>query len=161
SHGYDLAVLELVHVGEVVQVPEDEVEVVDLAGAPQVGRAVTPHPRIGRRIAPALDQLGGGPVLRGIPRVEQPPGDLGTAHLIFFAELPTARGPQHRDAAVPAGQPTAELSAVTEAPEIRRPTPAGSVEQGRAGRRYQHHGSIDVGAARQLGWAVPQLEPCG
>src|SRR3989442_4663582 len=83
-----------------MQVAEDEVEVVELAGAPQVGRAVTPHPRIGRRIAPALDQLGGGPVLRGIPRVEQRRRDLGTAHLSLLAELPTARGPRAREAAV-------------------------------------------------------------
>src|SRR2546430_15412815 len=71
-----------------------DLEVIELAGPPQVRHARTPKPRIGRRVAPALHQLGGGPILRGVPPRDEDCGDLRTAHLIFFPELPAARRPE-------------------------------------------------------------------
>src|SRR5436309_13391562 len=97
---------------------QDELEVLHLPTPSQVPDAVAGKAGVRRAAAPTTHQVHGVRVGGRVPGVEEPLTDPRARHLVLFAKLPSASGPDDRDPLVPPGEMAGERSGLAEPAEV-------------------------------------------
>src|SRR5439155_7864505 len=122
---------------------EDELQIPELAGVPEVLGTLPPGDGIDVSATPALDELAGRSV-RLVPSLDQIPGDPGAAPLVFLPKLTPSAGPDQRDPFVQTSHVLGLRSPVAKARRVSGLAARGLVDQTSAGARGEDHRAIHV-----------------
>jgi hypothetical protein len=147
------------NVGKVVDVREDEVEIAQLPGAPEVVDAGGRGNRFRPRSAPSFDQPLRHRGLGAEPVCQQPICDPRAAKLILLAKLATGAGADDGDSVFPRGEMLCERGVAAERAEVAGDGRPRFADQLRAGARNEDRRTRDIGELRYRRGAVGEVEP--
>src|SRR5205085_10707534 len=143
---------------EVVDVREDELEVVLLAGLAEVLDALRLEERVRGSVVPPLHERLRVAARRVEAPLEEAVSDPRAAELILFAELAAGAGSEHGDRLAGGDEAIDLRGPVAQARRVHAQRPTRFPEEPRARGGKQDHGPVEVVAPRELGRAVVQVE---